>query len=46
MSTLLKGIHHITSCAGGAQEDIDFLTQVLAQRLVKQTLQMDGRIPI
>jgi glyoxalase family protein len=46
MNTLVKGIHHITLCPGGAQEDIDFFTQVLAQRLVKQTVLMDGSIPI
>jgi len=46
MSTLVKGIHHITLCPGRAQEDIDFFTRVLGQRLVKQTVLMDGRIPI
>jgi glyoxalase family protein len=46
MTTLVKGIHHITLCPGGAQEDIDFFTQVMAQRLVKQTVLMDGSIPI
>ena len=38
MSTLVKGLHHITLCPGGAQEDVDFFTQVLGQRLVKQTV--------
>jgi glyoxalase family protein len=46
MSTLVKGIHHITLCPGRAQEDVDFFTQVMAQRLVKQTVLMDGSIPI
>jgi glyoxalase family protein len=46
MDTLLKGIHHITLCPGGAQEDVDFFTKVLGQRLVKQTVLMDGSIPI
>jgi glyoxalase family protein len=46
MTTLVRGIHHITLCPGGAQEDVDFFTQVLAQRLVKQTVLMDGSIPI
>src|SRR5215472_4421350 len=41
--SLVKGIHHITVCAGGAQEDIDFLTQVFGQRLIKQTILFDGR---
>src|SRR5918993_4706911 len=43
MSNLIKGIHHITLCASGAQEDVDFCTQVLGQRLIKQTVLFDGR---
>jgi glyoxalase family protein len=39
----VTGVHHITLCAGGAQEDIDFSTQVLGQRLIKQTVLFDGR---
>ena len=39
----VTGIHHITVCASGAQEDIDFLTQVAGQRLIKQTILFDGR---
>lgn len=46
MSTLLRHLHHITVCPAGAQEDVDFFTQVLGQRLVKQTVLMDGRIPV
>ena len=46
MSTLVRGLHHITICPAGAQDDVDFFTQVLGQRLVKQTVLMDGRIPI
>src|SRR5262245_23144762 len=46
MSTLVRGIHHITQCPGPAQHDVDFCTQVLGQRLVKQTVLMDGNIPI
>ena len=41
--SLVKGFHHITLCAGGAQEDLDFCTQVLGQRLIKQTILFDGR---
>ena len=37
------GLHHITLCAGGAQEDIDFMTHVVGQRLIKQTVLFDGR---
>jgi glyoxalase family protein len=43
MSTLVTGLHHVTACAGGAQEDIDFFTQVVGQRLIKQTILFDGR---
>jgi glyoxalase family protein len=39
------GYHHITACAGGAQEDVDFFTGIVGQRLVKQTVLMDGRFP-
>ena len=46
MTTRLRRLHHITVCAAGAQEDLDFFTQVLGQRLVKQTVLMDGRIPV
>ena len=46
MEALVKGVHHITLCPGGAQEDVDFFTKVLGQRLVKQTVLMDGSIPI
>jgi glyoxalase family protein len=41
--SLVQGLHHITVCAAGAQEDIDFLTQVFGQRLIKQTILFDGR---
>lgn len=37
------GFHHITVCSGKAQDDIDFFTQVLGQRLIKQTILFDGR---
>ena len=46
MNYPVTGIHHITACAGGAQQDIDFFTQVLGLRMVKQTVLMDGKIPI
>ena len=39
----VTGLHHITACAGGVQEDIDFFTQVVGQRLIKQTILFDGR---
>ncbi len=40
---VIKGLHHITLCASGAQEDVDFLTGVLGLRLIKQTVLFDGR---
>ena len=43
MASLVKGIHHITVCASTAQEDIDFMTSVVGQRLIKQTVLFDGR---
>lgn len=43
MATLVKGIHHITACVSSAQEDIDFMTAVVGQRLIKQTVLFDGR---
>jgi len=46
MNYPVTGIHHITACAGGAQEDIDFFTQILGLRMVKQTVLMDGKIPV
>ena len=39
------GYHHITACAGGAQEDVNFFTGVVGQRLAKQTVLMDGKFP-
>lgn len=44
--TIVTGIHHVTSCVGRAQEDIDFLTGVIGQRLIKQTVLFDGTAPI
>jgi glyoxalase family protein len=41
--SLVKGIHHMTVCVGGAQEDIDFQTQIFGQRMIKQTVLFDGR---
>lgn len=42
----LTGYHHITACAGGAQEDVDFFTRIVGLRMAKQTVLMDGRIPV
>jgi len=38
--------HHITLCTGGAQEDYDFHTKVLAMKSVKKTALYDGDVPI
>jgi glyoxalase family protein len=43
LPNIVTGLHHVTACAGGAQEDIDFFTQVVGQRLIKQTILFDGR---
>jgi glyoxalase family protein len=42
----LTGYHHITACAAGAQEDVTFFTQAVGLRMAKQTVLMDGAIPI
>jgi glyoxalase family protein len=39
----VTGLHHITACADSAQQDINFFTQVVGQRLIKQTILFDGR---
>ena len=41
--SIATGLHHLTVCVGGAQEDIDFQTQVFGQRMIKQTVLFDGR---
>lgn len=38
--------HHVTLCVGGAQEDYDFMTKVLALKNVKKTALYDGVYPI
>lgn len=42
MASLINGIHHVTSCVAGAQEDIDFWTQIIGLRMIKQTVLFDG----
>jgi glyoxalase family protein len=46
MNYPLTGYHHITACAAGPQEDVEFFTQVVGLRMAKQTVLMDGKIPI
>src|ERR1700737_5365435 len=43
MDYFVTGIHHITLCAAGAQEDVDVITQAMGLRLIKQTVLFDGR---
>jgi glyoxalase family protein len=46
MKSLINGIHHITSCVSGAQEDIDFWTEIIGLRMIKQTVLFDGAASI
>jgi glyoxalase family protein len=46
MTARVNGIHHVTSGAAAAQEDIDFFTRVVGQRMIKQTVLFDGSAPI
>jgi glyoxalase family protein len=44
--TQITGIHHLTSGVAGAQEDVDFFTKIVGQKLVKQTVLFDGMNPV
>jgi glyoxalase family protein len=46
MESPITGLHHVTSGASGAQEDIDFLTGTVGLRMIKQTVLFDGTNPI
>lgn len=46
MEHLIKGLHHVTSGVGAAQEDVDFFAKIVGQRMVKQTVLFDGELPI
>lgn len=46
MAARVNGIHHITSDVSAAQEDIDFFTRIVGQRMIKQTVLFDGTAPI
>ncbi len=39
----ITGLHHVTATVNDVQEDIDFYTQLLGLRLVKQTVNFDNR---
>ena len=38
----MRGLHHVTAIAGGAQANVDFYTRVLGLRLVKRTINFDA----
>ena len=40
--TVIPGIHHVTAISGPAQENVDFYTGTLRQRLVKKTVNFDA----
>ena len=41
MNNRIKGIHHVTSIVGKAQENVDCYTEILGLRLVKKTVNFD-----
>ena len=41
MTRSIQGIHHVTAISGPAQENVDFYTKTLNQRLVKKTVNFD-----
>ena len=41
MNNKIKGIHHVTSIVGSAQENVDFYVELLGLRLVKKTVNFD-----
>ncbi|MCC5913711.1 MAG: VOC family protein [Balneolaceae bacterium] len=38
----VKGLHHVSATVNRAQEDVDFYTELLGQRLVKETVNFDN----
>jgi glyoxalase family protein len=40
--TAIPGIHHVTAISGAAQDNVDFYTGTLKQRLVKKTVNFDA----
>ena len=43
MSTSSPGIHHVSAIAGNPQQNVDFYTEVLGLRFVKQTVNVDEK---
>lgn len=39
---VIKGLHHVTATVNDAQEDYDFYTKILGQRLIKETVNFDN----
>lgn len=39
---VVKGLHHVTATVREAQEDVDFYTGLLGQRLIKETVNFDN----
>lgn len=42
MANPIRGLHHVTATVADAQEDLDFWTRALGQRLVKKTVNFDN----
>jgi glyoxalase family protein len=42
MEKPIRSLHHVTATVSGAQEDLDFYTRLLGQRLVKKTVNFDN----
>ncbi len=42
MKERIKGLHHVTAISGAPQENVDFFTRVMDQRLVKKTVNFDA----
>jgi glyoxalase family protein len=40
--TAIPGLHHVTAISGGAQENVDFVTRTLGQKLIKKTVNFDA----
>ena len=42
MSRVIPGLHHVTAISGSPQENVDFYTALLGQRLIKKTVNFDA----
>ena len=42
MSRSIPGLHHVTAISGAPQENVDFYTALLGQRLIKKTVNFDA----